>query len=102
MIIAELTVVPLGTQTPSVSRYVTKAVSALRKLGLEPQVTAMGTIIEAAELPVILEAVRTVHESVFEQGALRVVTTLKIDERRDKAGSIEQKLKAVRSGYNGS
>lgn len=95
MIIAELTVVPLGTGTPSVSRYVAKAVDELRKLGLEPQVTAMGTIIEATELPVILEAVERVHESVFEQGALRVVTTLKIDERRDKAGSIEQKMRAV-------
>ena len=96
MIIAELTVVPLGTGTPSVSRYVVKAVDELRKLGLEPQLTAMGTIIEAAELSMILEAVRKVHESVFEQGALRVVTTLKIDERRDKAGSIEQKIRAVR------
>lgn len=97
MIIAELTVVPLGTGTPSVSRYVSKAVTELKKMGLEPQLTAMGTIIEAAELSVILEAVRTVHETVFEQGALRVVTTLKIDERRDKAGSIEQKIRAVRS-----
>jgi len=96
MIIAELTVVPLGTQTPGVSRYVAKAVTELKKMGLEPQLTAMGTIIEADELSVILEAVERVHESVFEQGALRVVTTLKIDERRDKAGSIEQKLKAVR------
>jgi uncharacterized protein (TIGR00106 family) len=98
MIIAELTVVPLGTGTPGVSRYVAKAVDELRKLGLEPQLTAMGTIIEAADIGIILEAVRKVHETVFEQGALRVVTTLKIDERRDKAGSIEQKLRAVRSG----
>ena len=95
MIIAELTVVPLGTGTPSVSRYVAQAVAALKKMGLKPQITAMGTIIEAAELSVILDAVRKVHETVFEQGALRVVTTLKIDERRDKLGSIEQKLKAV-------
>ena len=67
MIIAELTVVPLGTGTPSVSRYVVKAVDELRKLGLEPQLTAMGTIIEAAELSVILEAVKRIHESVFRQ-----------------------------------
>jgi uncharacterized protein (TIGR00106 family) len=97
MIIAELTVVPLGTGTPGVSRYVAKAVDELKKMGLEPQVTAMGTIIEAAELSVILEAVERIHESVFAQGALRVVTTLKIDERRDKAGSIEQKMRAVRT-----
>ncbi len=97
MIVAELTVVPLGTGTPSVSRYVSRAVDELRKLGLEPHLTAMGTIIEAADMGIILEAVRRVHESVFEQGAVRVVTTLKLDERRDREGSIEQKMKAVRS-----
>ena len=98
MIIAELTVVPLGTETPSVSRYVAKVVEELRKLGLEPQITAMGTIIEAADIRIILEAFRRAHETVFEQGALRVVTTLRIDERRDKPGSIAQKVGAVQSG----
>ena len=35
--------------------------------------------------------------AVFEQGVERVVTTLKIDERRDKEGSIKQKVLSVTS-----
>ena len=95
MIIAEITVVPLGTGTPSVSRYVAKAVEELKKLGLKTEVTAMGTIFEAEDLSLILEAFKAVHESVFAQGAERVVTSLRIDERRDKEGSIEQKVRSV-------
>ncbi|MBN1762042.1 MAG: MTH1187 family thiamine-binding protein [Methanomicrobia archaeon] len=98
MIIAEITVVPLGTQTPSVSGYVIRAITELRNLGLEPELTAMGTIFEAEDLTLILEAFKAVHESVFAHGALRVVTTLTIDERRDKAGSISQKIHSVASG----
>ena len=98
MIIAEITVVPLGTPTPSVSRYVARAVNVLRDLGLEPELTAMGTIFESEDISVILDAFKAVHESVFAQGALRVVTTLTIDERRDKEGSIGQKIRSVTSG----
>jgi uncharacterized protein (TIGR00106 family) len=98
MIIAEISVVPLGTQTPSVSPYVAKAVDELVKLGLQPELTAMGTIFEADDIALILEAFKAVHESAFAHGAVRVVTTLKIDERRDKAGSIQQKIRSVTSG----
>ena len=98
MIIAEITVVPLGTPTPSVSRYVARAVNVLRDLGLEPELTAMGTIFESEDISVISDAFKAVHESVFAQGALRVVTTLTIDERRDKVGSRGQKIRSVTSG----
>jgi len=97
MIIAEISVVPIGTQTPSVSTYVAKAVDELRRLGLNPELTAMGTIFEADDISLILEAFKAVHESVFAQGAIRVVTTLTIDERRDKEGSIKQKVRSVTS-----
>lgn len=97
MIIAEITVVPIGTKTPSVSKYVSKAVDELKRLGLKPELTAMGTIFEAEEMSVVLKAFETVHESVFEQGAERVATTLKIDERRDKEGTIKQKMQSVAS-----
>jgi len=48
-------------------------------------------------MSVVLKALEAVHKSVFEQGAERVVTTLKIDERRDKEGTIKQKLQSVAS-----
>ena len=35
------------------------------------------------------------HEVPFSKGALRVVTTLKIDERRDKVLTMEGKVESV-------
>jgi len=37
------------------------------------------------------------HEVPFKKGAPRVVTTLKIDDRRDKKGTLSGKKKAVQS-----
>ena len=36
------------------------------------------------------------HEAVFDAGAMRVLTTVKIDERRDKPSSISSKVEAVK------
>lgn len=97
MIIAEISVVPIGTKTPGVSEYVAEAVAVLNELGLKPELTAMGTIFEAEDMSSVLKAFEAVHESVFKQGAERVVTTLRIDERRDKEGTLKQKIESVTS-----
>ncbi|MBI5069690.1 MAG: MTH1187 family thiamine-binding protein [Deltaproteobacteria bacterium] len=100
MPIAFLTITPLGTATPSVSNYVAGVERVLQASGLVSQLTAMGTIIEG-DLDEILKVVRQMHEHPFTQGAQRVSTSLRIDDRRDKkehtiAGkmrSVEEKLK---------
>ncbi len=100
MIIAEITVIPIGTGTPGVSEYVAAAVEELKNLGLRPQLTAMGTIFESEDIEEVLKAFRAVHESVFKRGAKRVVTSLRIDERRDKRGTMNQKVESVYSQLN--
>jgi uncharacterized protein YqgV (UPF0045/DUF77 family) len=35
------------------------------------------------------------HESLFDAGALRVSTTIKIDDRRDKPGDMDDKVRSV-------
>lgn len=94
MVVAEISVVPVGTGSPSVSRYVADCIKMLGKSGLNYEVTAMGTIVEG-ELDAVLAAARRMHESPFAAGADRVVTTIKIDERRDKQLSMEGKVAAV-------
>lgn len=86
--------VPLGTGTASVSHYVADCVKVLRKSGLKYEVTAMGTIIEG-KLDAVLAAAREMHEVPFKTGAQRVVTTIKIDDRRDKEVTIKGKVEAV-------
>ena len=101
MAIIEVSVVPVGTGSPSVSQYVAGAVQILkREQGIEYAVTAMGTIIEG-ELARLLAIVRKMHESAFEAGAMRVVTTVKIDDRRDKVSSMSGKVASVTEKLGG-
>jgi len=95
MILAELSVVPLGVGT-SVSGYVKAALKELEKSTVKVKPTAMGTILEAEDIDSLLDAVKNAHEAVFDAGAKRVVTTLKIDDRRDKNLTIESKLEAIK------
>jgi uncharacterized protein YqgV (UPF0045/DUF77 family) len=44
----------------------------------------------------VIEAVKAMHEVPFRLGALRVSTTLRIDDRRDQPVTMEGKLAAVR------
>jgi uncharacterized protein (TIGR00106 family) len=95
MAVVFVSITPLGTGTPSVSRYVAGVERLLRATTLKHQLTAMGTIIEG-ELDEILAVIRKMHEHPFTEGAVRVSTSIKIDDRRDKPDhSIAGKLRSV-------
>jgi uncharacterized protein (TIGR00106 family) len=94
MAVVFLTITPIGTATPSVSRYVAGVEKVLRASGLKNQLTAMGTIIEG-DLDEILRVIRQMHEHPFTQGAVRVSTSIRIDDRRDKEHTIAGKMKSV-------
>jgi uncharacterized protein (TIGR00106 family) len=94
MAVVFLTITPIGTATPSVSRYVAGVEAILRGTTLQHQLTAMGTIIEG-DLDEILAVVRRMHEHPFTQGAVRVSTLVKIDDRRDKEHTIAGKMRSV-------
>ncbi len=96
MALVEVSVIPLGTETPSVSKYVAQAVEVLRREeNIRYELTAMGTIIEG-ELERLLTLVRQMHQAVFDAGATRVVTTIKIDDRRDKNSGINSKIESLK------
>ena len=100
MVIAEITVVPLGTGTPSLSRYVAEAVKALEDMGIRYTLTPMSTVLEGT-LEEVLEAVRMIHRLPFNKGAGRVSTRVVIDERRDKDASAAGKIKSVEERLKG-
>ena len=96
MAMIEVSIVPVGTATPSVSQYVAGAVQILRsEPDIKYELTAMGTIIEG-DLEQLLTLAGRMHRSAFESGVMRVVTTVKIDERRDKPLSINGKVESVK------
>lgn len=96
MAIVEVTIVPLGTESTSLSKYVAACHNVLKDSGLKHQLTPMSSIIEG-DMSEILETIKKMHEVPFNEGAMRVSTQIKIDDRRDKKGSMDQKLESVNS-----
>ncbi len=94
MAVVELSIVPIGVESTSLSSYVAGVIEVLRKSSLKYELTAMGTII-SGDLDEILATIRQMHESCFSSGAKRVLTQIRIDDRRDRKGSPEQKVQSV-------
>jgi uncharacterized protein (TIGR00106 family) len=94
--IVEVVVVPMGTESPSVSKYVAECHKVLEQVkDVKYQLTPMSTILEG-DLERIFELVRRMHEVPFAMGALRVGTTIRIDDRRDKELTMAGKVQSVR------
>ncbi|HEC83395.1 MAG TPA: MTH1187 family thiamine-binding protein [Firmicutes bacterium] len=96
MAVAEISVVPVGTGSASISKHVAQAVEIIKASGLKYELSSMSTNVEG-DVGAILEVARKVHEACFQQGAVRVLTSVKIDDRRDKSLTIEGKKTAVES-----
>lgn len=98
MAIVDVTIIPIGTETPSVSQYVAEIHEVLKTYEgkVTFQLTPMSTLIEG-ELPVLFEVIQAIHEVPFKHGIKRVATNIRIDDRRDKLSTMEGKLEAVQS-----
>lgn len=95
MAIAEVTVIPIGTGSTSLSPYVAELQRVLKEQrGIKYTLTSMSTIIEGS-LDDVFSAIRAIHEAPFRSDAQRVSTSIKIDDRRDQESSSEQKLRSV-------
>jgi len=96
MAIVEINIIPLGTETPSLSKYVASAVKILQQeKDLKYEVNSMGTVIEG-DLDKILVVARKMHEAPFREGLARVETIIKIDDRRDKTLSMSGKVESLK------
>lgn len=99
MAIVDVTVIPIGTATPSVSKYVASVQKVLRTYEKEGkirfQLTPMNTLIEG-ELSVLFEVIQAIHEAPFKEGIERVATNIRIDDRRDIGNrKMEEKVNKV-------
>ncbi len=92
-----MSIFPLGTGTPSVSEYVKVAVRELEASGLKCTLGPMGTTVEAETTGEAYAAIAQAQAAVFELGAGRAYTVIKMDERRDvEDRSAENMLDSVR------
>ena len=95
MIIAQLSIAPIGKEV-SVSKYVKLVLETLKKEQVKFEINAMSTVIETDDLQTLFDVVEKAHNAVLAAGAERVITELKIDDRRDKDATITSKLNALK------
>jgi uncharacterized protein (TIGR00106 family) len=95
MATADLTVIALGRPDLSASSYIAEI---QRRLAAQDRVRyvlhAMGTSLEGCTED-ILDVVRELHSAPFDMGIQRVYTVLKLDERRDREQTLEDKVASV-------
>ena len=55
----------------------------------------MSTIFEAEDIKEALDAIGAAHEAIFKTGIKRVITLIRIDDRRDKKVSMKNKVESL-------
>jgi uncharacterized protein (TIGR00106 family) len=100
MATADLTVIALGRADASASKYIAEI---QRRLAAQDRVKyvlhAMGTSLEGPTND-ILDLVKELHAIPFKMGIPRVYSVLKLDERRDKDQTLEDKVRSVERQLN--
>ena len=94
MIISQLSIAPVGKDV-SLSKYVKKVISVLKENNITFETNDMATVIETEDLETLFKVVEKAHKAVIESGAQRVITELKIDDRRDKNVTMGTKIKSL-------
>ncbi len=99
--LAELEIVPIGTKSANLSREIAKVASLIHASGLDYRVGPMGTVVEGSWDQIMALAKRC-HQ-VLMRSSDRVMTTIRIDDRKDKKGPrILQKVRSLENklGYS--
>ena len=88
--LAEIQVVPIGSGV-SVREEVMRAHKLIAESGLKVQLHSYGTNVEG-EMSQIFKAIEVVHETLHNEGTVRLMTSIKIGTRTDKESSLAGKL----------
>jgi len=94
MALMNLTIIPLGTGSPSVGEHVAEIQKALAKSGYPYKLTDMGTIIEGSSKELLALAAQ-LAEMPFTKGVQRVVTQISLDDRRNIKVTLGDKTESV-------
>ncbi len=95
-ILVDISVEPIGTSSTSISKYVKIAFEVLKKRGLKFYPAPSMTTIELDDLTLLGSIIKEINDRLEKEGVKRVVTIVKIDDRRDKENSIDHKLDVIK------
>ena len=95
MIIAQVSIAPVGVGI-NLSNYVKTALKVFKEENVSFSTNAMATVIESEDLETLFHVVKNAHDAVLQAGAQRVITEIKIDDRRDKNATVAEKLASLK------
>ena len=90
--LAEFSIVPLG-KGEGVSQYVAECLRVVEGSGVEYRVNPMGTVLEG-DFDEVMAVICECHKRVASM-ASRVLTTVRIDDRRGVEGALDSKVRSV-------
>lgn len=94
MALLEISVIPIGTDRPSMGDIISESCKEIRGKQLEYKITPTSTIIEGS-LDELLDIAKSIHLSPFKLGVDRVITSIKLDERHDKTPHMDDMVEEV-------
>jgi len=87
----------MATRTTSASFYIAKALESIQNIeNLRYEINSMGTILESDNIDIIYEASKKMMEIVHSLGIDRVEVVIKVDSRRDKHVTMEEKIESIK------
>lgn len=103
MVTAEISLYPVGTDSPSLSFYIAKSIESIQDISqITYQITPMGTVLESDSMEKIFEATRVMSETIHRLGVKRLEIILKIDSRTDKKQSAQDKMDSLNKHLKGA
>ncbi|PFN98749.1 hypothetical protein COJ85_20465 [Bacillus sp. AFS076308] len=95
MPLLEISVVPIGTDSPSFSTQVTNAVRIIEEKDLKYELTPTSTVVEG-DIDHLWEVAKEIHQKAISNGPERIVTNISIDHRTDKEMNMDHQIDTVR------
>ncbi len=92
VVLAEFSVAPVG-KGESLSEFVAECMKIVEASGLDYRMNAMGTVL-LGDRDRVIDTIMKCHKRVMEM-APRVLTTIRIDDRRGVQTTLDSKIKSV-------
>jgi uncharacterized protein (TIGR00106 family) len=94
MPLMEISIVPVGTESSSVSSVIREVCRVIDQHGLPYQVTPTATVIEG-NIDQLMNVAAEIHRTPLNHGADRVVTQITIDDRLDQPMDLHSQVAKV-------
>lgn len=89
---AEFSVVPIG-KGESVSQFVAECLKIVESANISYRINPMGTVLEG-DYDEVMAVIKACHSRVMELSG-RVITTIKLDDRKGRKGMLDKKIQSV-------